>query len=56
VSVHCTCSVVEAVVRFVEAFCLAKVFVSSEHMRIGYLSKDTLAQWEKDKLINAAAG
>jgi hypothetical protein len=36
--------------RFVEAFWLAKVFVSTEHLRIGYLSKKTLAQWETDKL------
>lgn len=36
--------------RFVEAYWLAKVFVSTEHLRIGYLSKETLAQWEKDKL------
>ena len=36
--------------RFVEAYWLAKVFVSTDHLKIGYLSKDTLAQWEKDKL------
>jgi hypothetical protein len=40
--------------RFVEAYWLAKVFVSTDHLRIGYLSKDTLAQWEKDKLNEAA--
>jgi len=36
--------------RFVEAFWLAKVFVSTDRIKIGYLSKDTLAQWERDKL------
>jgi len=41
--------------RFVEAYWIAKVFVSAEHIKIGYLSKDTLAQWEKDKL-NEASG
>lgn len=41
--------------RFVEAFWLAKVFVSTDRIKIGYLSKDTLAQWEKDKLSDAAA-
>ena len=41
--------------RFVEAYWLAKVFVSTDHLKIGYLSKDTLAQWEKDKLSEATA-
>ena len=41
--------------RFVESYWLAKVFVSSEHVKIGYLSKDRLAQWERDKLNEAAA-
>ena len=36
--------------RFVEALWLAKVFASSEHLKIGYLTKETLAQWEKDQL------
>jgi hypothetical protein len=36
--------------RFKEAYWLAKVFVSSEHVKIGYLSKETLAQWERSKL------
>jgi len=39
--------------RFVEAFWLAKVFVSTDHLKIGYLSKETLAQSEKDKLSDA---
>jgi len=41
--------------RFVGAFWLAKVFVSTDHLKIGYLSKETLAQWEKDKPSDAAA-
>jgi hypothetical protein len=36
--------------RFVESYWLAKIFASSKHVRIGYLSKDTLAKWERDKL------
>jgi hypothetical protein len=40
--------------RFVEVFWLAKIFVSTNHIRLGYLQKDTLAQWEKDKLKGAA--
>jgi hypothetical protein len=28
--------------RFVEAYWLAKVFVSTDHLKIGYLSRDTL--------------
>jgi len=36
--------------RFVEVFWLAKIFVSTNHIRIGYMHKDTLAQWEKDRL------
>jgi Protein of unknown function (DUF3800) len=42
-------------VRFVEAFWLSKVFVSTKHIRIGYLSKKALIQWEKDKLNEAEA-
>ena len=36
--------------RFVEAFWLGKVFLRTEHIKIGYTSKETLARWEKDKL------
>jgi Protein of unknown function (DUF3800) len=36
--------------RFVEVFWLAKIFVSTNHIRIGYTPNDTLAQWEKDRL------
>jgi len=36
--------------RFVEVFWLAKLFVSTDHIKLGYMHKDTLAQWEKDKL------
>lgn len=39
--------------RFVEAYWLGKVFVSSENVRIGFLSKETLAKWERDKLNEA---
>jgi hypothetical protein len=39
--------------RFVEAFWLGKVFLRTEHIKIGYASKDALAQWEKDKLSQA---
>jgi hypothetical protein len=42
--------------RFVEVFWLAKIFVSTEHIRLGYMHKDVLAQWEKDKLNEAARG
>lgn len=40
--------------RFVEVYWLGKVFTSIDHIKIGYLSKDTLAQWEKDRLNEAA--
>jgi hypothetical protein len=36
--------------RFVEAFWLAKVFAASENVKIGYLSKETLALWESRTL------
>jgi hypothetical protein len=36
--------------RFVEVFWLAKVFVSTAHIRLGYMHKDVLAQWERDRL------
>lgn len=39
--------------RFVEAYWLGKIFVSTQHIKIGYLSKGTLMQWEKDKLNDA---
>jgi hypothetical protein len=39
--------------RFVEVFQLAKIFVGTEHIKIGYTSKETLAQWEKDTLNKA---
>jgi hypothetical protein len=40
--------------RFVEVFWLAKIFVSTEHIRLGYMHKNVLAQWEKDRLNEAA--
>jgi hypothetical protein len=40
--------------RFAEVLWLARVFVDTEHIKIGYLKKDTLAQWEKEQL-NATA-
>ena len=42
--------------RFVEVFWLAKIFVATNHLRIGYTHKDTLAQWEQDKLNAAKQG
>jgi hypothetical protein len=36
--------------RFVEAYWLAKVFATTNHVKIGYLTKDTLQKWERDKL------
>jgi hypothetical protein len=39
--------------RFVEAYWLGKVFVSSQNVKIGYVSKETLAQWETGKLNEA---
>ena len=39
--------------RFVEVFWIAKMFVSTEHVRIGYMHKDTLAKWESDTLQKA---
>src|SRR5579862_5745199 len=32
--------------RFVEIYQLAKIFVNTEHIKMGYISKQTLAQWE----------
>jgi hypothetical protein len=39
--------------RFIEAYWLAKVFVSSQNVKIGYVSKETIAQWETGKLNEA---
>lgn len=39
--------------RFVEAYWLARIFASSENVKIGYLSKETLGQWERNKLNEA---
>lgn len=39
--------------RFVEVFWLANIFVDTEHIKIGYLKKETLAQWEKEQLNGA---
>jgi hypothetical protein len=36
--------------RFAEVLWLARVFVDSGNVRIGYLQKETLAQWEKEQL------
>jgi hypothetical protein len=36
--------------RFVEVLWLAKIFVSTDHIRLGYMHKDTLVQWERDRL------
>ncbi|MGA8639583.1 MAG: hypothetical protein WB593_15985 [Candidatus Sulfotelmatobacter sp.] len=40
--------------RFAEVLWLARIFVDSGHIKIGYLKKETLAQWEKEQL-NASA-
>ncbi len=36
--------------RFVEVYWLGKIFASADHVKIGYLHKDTIAKWEKDIL------
>jgi hypothetical protein len=36
--------------RVVEVFQLADIFVASDHIKIGFVEKETLAQWEKDAL------
>jgi hypothetical protein len=36
--------------RLEEVFQLADIFVASEHIKIGYTEKETLAKWEKDIL------
>jgi hypothetical protein len=40
--------------RNLELYWLAKTFVPSKNIRLGYMAKDTLAQWEKDRLHEAA--
>ena len=40
--------------RFAEVLWLARVFVDTDHIKIGYLKKETLAHWEKEQL-NASA-
>jgi len=40
--------------RFVEVLWVAKIFVASNHIRLGYMHKNVLAQWEKDRLNEAA--
>lgn|SRR5579872_6786083 len=37
-------------IRFVEVYWIARIFVSTEHIGIGYLDKRTLARWERDAL------
>ena len=39
--------------RFVEAYWIGRVFAGTKHIRLGYMEKDALAQWEKDKLNEA---
>lgn len=41
--------------RFVEAHQLAKIFVGTEHIKIGYTNKQTLAKWEADILDKSTA-
>lgn len=36
--------------RFAEVLWLARIFVDSGNVQIGYLKKETLAQWEKEQL------
>lgn len=38
-----------------ELYWVAKVFVPTKNIRLGYMDKDALAQWEKNKLNEAAA-
>jgi hypothetical protein len=42
--------------RFAEVLWLARLFVDSPNIKIGYLTKDTLAKWEKDRLDTARTG
>jgi hypothetical protein len=36
--------------EYEELFHVAKLFVSTKHIRFGYTSQETLGQWEKDIL------
>jgi len=40
--------------RFVEAYWTARVFAGTRNIKMGYIAKDSLLQWEKDKLGEAA--
>jgi hypothetical protein len=37
-----------------ELYWVAKIFVPSKNIRLGYMAKEAMAQWEKDKLNEAA--
>lgn len=39
--------------RFVEAYWIARVFAGTKHIKLGYMEKEALAQWEKAKLHEA---
>jgi hypothetical protein len=39
-----------------ELYWIAKLFVPSKNIRLGYMEKEAMAQWEKDKLNEAAKG
>jgi len=36
--------------RFVEVYQLAKLFVNTQHIKMGYMAQQTLADWERDKM------
>lgn len=40
--------------RLVEAYWIARIFAGTRNIRMGYMAKDSLVQWEKDKLNDAA--
>jgi hypothetical protein len=40
--------------RNLELYWVAKTFVPSKNIKLGYMQKDALAQWEKDRLNEAA--
>ncbi len=40
--------------RNLELYWVAKTFVPSKNIKLGYMQKDALAQWERDKLNEAA--
>lgn len=40
--------------RNLELYWVAKVFVPTKNIKLGYINKDALAQWEKDRLNEAA--